>query len=414
MLGEDRVAGARLQERRSSVKEPHPLGAPASADAAFIDAEALDDRLHDLAPELGPRMQGTLWTLAVYGSLWTERSTSYAGALIVNQSVNDAQDMLLDLSHLRGRPATRAARALVEHAVNLHAVLGSPDSAERYYRHSAVASTIEARAGFGLRRLTGNERRSEEHRLKKLARDTRPAFDAAVAEYGSGYVRGWAAANLHDRASAAGLLGLYDYYRFSSAVLHGSAGGATGTVSADYAEPVHRTGPSLALCVTAFHEGIRALDEIVQQLEAARADLDMSPLRDALAELLNYWPTYRRAVLAIDRHLWPREAPPHPVTVLCIFRSGETRWYRHDPRFGVMVEAYPPASGSLSAKQEQGLPRMVAEAQDHMHPDDICVSIAVFGVQVSPRADKPGIPDTALLVPRSSGRLLEEPLVFDL
>lgn len=396
------------------MNSPHPLGIPASPDAPFFDAEALADRLQDLAPELGGRVQDALWTLAVYGSLWTERSTSHAGALIVNQSVNDAQDMLLDLSRLRGRPATRAARAMVEHSVNLHAVLVSPDSAERYYRHTAVASAIEARAAFGLSRLMGNEQRSEAHRLRKLARDTRPAFDAAIAEYGSGYARGWAAANLHDRASAAGLLDLYDYYRFSSVVLHGSAGGATGTVSAAYEEPVHRTGPSLALCVTAFHEGLRALDKIVQQLEGARAELDMSPLRDALAALLDYWPTYRRAVLAIDRHLWPRETPPHPVSVLCIFRSGEARWYWHDPRFGVMVEAHPPAAGSLSAKQERGLPRMIAKARDHMHPQDVCVSIAVFGVRVSPRADKPGIPDTALLVPRSSGRLLDEPLVLDL
>lgn len=393
---------------------PHPLGVPDDSDAVFLDPEALDDRLHDLAPELGPKTQVALWTLAVYGSLWTERSASHAGALIVNQSINDAQDMLLDLSGLRGRPATRAARALVEHAVNLHAVLSSPDSAERYHRHSAVASMVEARAAFGLSRLTGKENRSEAHRLKKLARDTHADFEAAVADYGSGYPRAWAAANLHDRASAAGLLDLYDYYRFSSAVLHGSAGGATGTVSAAYEEPVHRTGPSLALCVTAFHEGLRALDEVVQQLQGARSDLDMSPLRDAVAELLDYWPTYRRAVLAIDRHLWPREAPPHPVAVLCIFRSGETRWYWHDPRFGVMVEAYPPAAGSLSAKQEQGLPTMIAQARDHMHPQDVCVSIAMFGVQVSPRADKPAIPDTALLVPRSSGRLLEEPLVSDL
>lgn len=393
---------------------PHPLGIPASPDTAFIDAEALTTRLHDLAPKLGPLMQGALWPLAVYGSLWTERSASHAGALIVNQSVNDAQDMLLDLSRLRGRPATRAARALVEHAVNLHAVLDSADAAERYYRHSVVASTIEARAAFGLSRLTGSDHRSEAHRLKKLARDTRPALNAAITDYGSGYVRGWAGASLHDRASAAGVLDLYDYYRFSSLVLHGSAGGATGTISAAYEEPVHRTGPSLALCVTAFHEGIRALDEVVQQLQAARSDLDMSPARDAVAELLDYWPSYRRAVLAIDRHLWPREAPPHPVAVLCIFRSGETRWYWHDPRFGVMVEANPPAAGSLSAKQEQSLPRMIADAQDNMHPQDVCVSIAVIGVQVSPLAGKPGISDTALLVPRSSGRLLDEPLVLDL
>jgi hypothetical protein len=392
----------------------NPFGLPEPAESPLFDPASLEDRLAELAPELGEQVQDVLWSLAIYGSLWTERAASHAAALVVNQAVNDAQDMLSDLCRLRGRPATRAARALVEHAVNLHAVLTSGEAADRYYRHRSVGSTVEARAGFGLDRLQGNERRAEVHRLRKLERDGGAALEAAIAKYGRGYLRGWAAANLHDRAEAAGLLDLYDYYRFSSMVLHGAAGGAAGTVSTAQEESVHRVGPSLVLCVTAYHEGIRALDRTVQQLQGVRRDLDVTPLRDALADLLDYWPTYRRAVLAMDHHLWPREAPPHPVTVLCVFRSRETRWYWHDPRFGVMVEAYPPPPGALSPEQARGLPDIIESAYEQMHPDDVCASIAMIGVMVSPRADRPGIPDAALLIPRGSGRILEEPLVLDL
>jgi hypothetical protein len=298
--------------------------------------------------------------------------------------------------------------------VNLHAVLSSADLAERYTRHTAVATSLEARAGFGITRLSGNEYRSEVHRLRKLEREARPAVDAATADYGPAYVRGWAPDNLRDRAEAADLTGLYDYYRFSSIVLHGNAGGVVGTVSDAYAQPVHRTGPSLALCISAFHEGLRAIVEIVRQLQAVQRGLDMSPLQDEIADLLDYWPTYRRAVRSIDRHLWPREAPPHPVAVLCVFRSGKTGWYWHDPRFEVMVEANPPAPGSMTLAQEGRLAAQVAQAERIMEPRDVCVTIAVFGVRVTPRPDKPGIPDQALLVPRDSRRVVKQPLVLDL
>jgi hypothetical protein len=88
------------------------LGLPEPHASDLIDVDVLEDRLLELAPDVGSRVQNVIWALAVYGSLVTQQSVSHAAALIVNQSVNDGQDLLVDLRRLRGRPP-RAQLALL-------------------------------------------------------------------------------------------------------------------------------------------------------------------------------------------------------------------------------------------------------------------------------------------------------------
>ncbi len=393
---------------------PHPLGLTEeeSGEPAFSDVGLLQEQLSELAPGFSHSVQDSILGVVVYGALATTNPASQAVALIINQAVNDAQDLTIELADLHGRPATRTARALVEHAVNLHTVLSSPEAASRYERHSAVASQVEGRAKFGLDRLRAKEYKSEQHRLRKLLRDTAEAFQAAISDYGSRYSRGWASADLFTRATNAGLTDLYEYYRFSSMVLHGAAGGTAGTVSRSYEgrSAVHRTGPSLELCISAYHEGLRALRSIFEQLDAADDVLDMAPALEEIDGVLSHWPEYRRAVKTLDKHLWPSEAPPRPSAVFCIFRSGATRWYMHDPRFGVMVEAAAPAPGAMTEVMEERLKQITKKVARDFPPDDICVTVHVGGLRVAPLPGKQGIPDTAFLIPRSRGRIFEEPI----
>jgi hypothetical protein len=392
-----------------------PFGLPQANEVggAFFSTDSLEEQLIELAPEIHERVAWLLNRLAVDGSLFAHRAPSHAAAVVVNQALNDGQDMLIDLTRLRGRPATRAARALVEHVINLRTIIADPVAADRYVSHGAVAAQVEAEARIGLTRLQGGEHRAERHRLRKLARDSAAQEREALERFGASYRRSWAAESLFERAGRVGLRDLYGYYRLSSMVLHGAVGGAVGTVSREHRQPVHRAGPSLQLCVSAYHEGLRSLAVLGDDLSATPGLPDMTPLLGAIEAVADYWPKYRRAVLVIDRHLWPRDAPPGPVAVLCIFRSGVVRWYWHEPRLGVMVEADPPAQG-LSAEQEAYVREVRSSRMRDWDDRDVCVSIAMLGVTVNPRPDKPALPDAALLVPRSSGRLLEEPLEIPL
>lgn len=390
----------------------NPLGLPPDAEGVFFSPTAVADRVAELAPEMADRVGVLLHRLAVHVSMYTHRAPSHAAALVLNQAVNDSQDLLLDLMEARGRSATRAARALVEHAVNFRSVLTDPAAADRYVRHGFVGAQAEVAARVGTDQLAGAERRSEEHRLRKLARDSRAGYDAALQLFGTAFRRSWAGRNLRHRADKEGLNGIYGYYQLASLVLHGAAGGAAGTVSDRYETMVHRTGPSLRLCVTAYRGGLDALEVLVGDMHGAGAVPDVTPLLEAVQDVSAYWPSYRRSVLAIDRHLWPTEAPPGPVAVLCVFRTGVQRWYWHEPRFGIMIEADPPPPGAVTPMQHANAQASIQARLQDWDDRDLCVSIAMLGVTVTPRRDRPAVPDSAMLVPMASGRVLQEPVVL--
>ncbi len=82
----------------------------------------------------------------------------------------------------------------------------------------------------------------------------------------------------------------------------------------------------------------------------------------------------------------------------------------HDPRFGVMVEAAAPAPDAMTEVMEERLKQITKKVARDFPPDDICVTVHVGGLRVAPLPGKQGIPDTAFLIPRSRGRIFEEPI----
>ncbi len=267
-----------------------PLGLPPDGfEGGPFFTDSLEERLSELAPEIHERVAWLLNRLAVRGSLYAYRAPLHAAAVVVNQAINDGQDLLLDLTRLRGRPATRAARALVEHVVNFRNIIRDPVAADRYVSHGAVAAQLEAEARVGLTRLQGGEHRAERHRLRKLARDSAAEAREALKRFGGIYRRSWSPESLFERAGSVGLTHLYDYYRLSSMVLHGAVAGAAGTVSREHRQPVHRTGPSLQPCVSAYHEGLRSLAVLRGDLSATAGLPDMTPLTEAIEAVADYW-----------------------------------------------------------------------------------------------------------------------------
>jgi len=286
-----------------------------------------------------------------------------AAQAIANQAFNDFQDLLADLLDGRGRPAARAARALIEHAVNLATVTSDEDAAARYLAHGTVAAVVQTDTAIGLNRLRGRDLKAERHRLRKLGQRRREA-EGYVERYGAGFRRSWSASNLRDRASVTGLGDLYDYYRLASMALHGASGGAAATISQGTGRRVHRMGPALAACIPAYHEGIRAFRIIAGTLVSTSRYIDGTEVDDVLDAILEDWPEYRAAMVRVDRWLWPKEPPVGVVSVLAISRSGARRWYLWDVDTEMIIEAEPPQEGLVTPQQNATVEQITADALD--------------------------------------------------
>jgi hypothetical protein len=150
-----------------------------------------------------------------------------AVSVVLTQATNDLIDLLFDSCSGRGRPALRAARSLYELAVTLPEVVGDDARAERYMDHLAVAVASEAKLARPERALRGPARRRYARRRAVLGRESASRVDAAEAKYGRAFKRSWADGSLRDRATKAGFDDEdYEFYRLSSAILHGAAGGS--------------------------------------------------------------------------------------------------------------------------------------------------------------------------------------------
>jgi hypothetical protein len=122
-------------------------------------------------------------------------------SIVVTHAVNDFFDLLDSLGNGRGRPASHAARALIEHLANLADLVRSAEARQRYNAHLAVANQLEATTAIGLTRLRGTERSAYKHQLKKLRASAEQQATAALHQYGSRFTRGWADENLRSLKS---------------------------------------------------------------------------------------------------------------------------------------------------------------------------------------------------------------------
>lgn len=266
-----------------------------------------------------------------------------ASAIVFNQAFNDWLTLTSELAEGSGRSATRTARALVEHAINMADVAASSDMSERYMAHLSLIAEYQHDAQIGLSRLPARVRRSLIHRLKKAAKSEEQAIAASVARYGRQWRLKWSGDNLANRAARHGMNDLYKYYRIASLVMHGAAGGSLGSVRTVSGLDVHRTGPALHLCPMAFHEGHRAFLSVLSSAETVRPDMDFSGTKAVVVEFLDHFAEYRDLIVRLDEDVWPTSPPGEPRSVIAIARNGRTKWFWYDPQIGLLFEAEPPS-----------------------------------------------------------------------
>lgn len=377
--------------------------------------QSIGDRVSQEMPSLGQMVSRAHFEVLSASRRFHSATRRGAATEIANQATNDFNDLVFDLLDARGRPATRAARALIEHLVNLSDVVSNTELAERYLAHATLMPILEAEAKVGVALLTGSERQAEEHRLKSLGRRHKAAAEAAISKYGNAFRRSWAPDTLYTRAGRHGFQNLYHYYRLSSQVLHGAAGGAMGSVKEIEGKFVHRSGPALALLPLAYYEGLQAFKAFLKILAHLSPSVDMQQASDAVGALLAAWPAYRKAVRNVDRWLWPETPPTGPLAILGVSRSGTRRWFCHEPELGLIVEAIPPNESQFAPGQRERLEQLAERAKPTMFANqDQWVTVAVAGVIVNPKPGARWINSAAILVHDSFGRRLEEPVIIDL
>ncbi len=254
-----------------------------------------------------------------------------------SMAINDFADLLFDLLAGRGRPAARGCRSLFENLVTVLDVVDDPVAGQRFLAHRAVVEQLASGLTWEVEQLSDRERRSEQHRLHALGRDSKDQAAAATDQYGPAFRRGWAGKTLKDRAAAHGLAADYAVYQLMSAVLHGSSGGALGTVRQRGIQGLvtHRLGPALSLCPLAYLRGVTYFRLLLERLVAHSGRTDLAaraqPLLEGLGVLLDLWPSYRRAIVDLDEQMWASALPvPTQVTVLALDREGSVTWWIWD------------------------------------------------------------------------------------
>lgn len=370
--------------------------------AARGEVESHDFRrlIADGVPGLG----GALWAVtqeqvALTSQVLSDSHTHESVRLLFNLAVNDLFDLLDDLRVGSGRSAMRASRALVEHAINMHTIVGSLSEASRYAEHldQGPALALELRVGHD--RLNGAERRAYLRSLSKVGEAARERFETAVAEHGAWFRRGWTQSNLRDRASRTGLDHIYRYYQLASLVTHGSAGGSVGTVrNSAINTRTFRTGPALDLAPVAMWSGLAGYREVLTGLAKVRTDIGFDAYTGALDALDRLWADYFLALRTIDQDVWPQNPVRPPMTVLAFTKTRRRRWYLHLPRDGVLLQARDP---DLPATVEQQVARLIDEVVTHQpgmfRNDQRWITAVIEHVTVTPDDGGIWLPDTALL-----------------
>jgi hypothetical protein len=299
----------------------------------------------------------------------------------------------------------RAARSVIEHAINLRTVTSSLAEASRYAEHLDLGPAMMVDLEPGADRLNAAARRKYTRALRKAGVASKRRFNAGVAEHGHWFSRNWTKRTLKDRATVAGLEHLYTYYKLGSLVSHGSAAGSLGTVfDSPNGFRIFRTGLSLELAPVAMWAGIAGYREVLSALQAVRPDLEVDAYSDGLDALDGLWAEYFAALAKIDRALWPTAPVEAPSAVLAFTQSKVRRWYLHLPMTGALIRAKTPDLPAwMEDRIDQLVDRIVTEQPDLFRPDQRWVTVRVANVTVTPEAHAEAIPDTALFQSSPSG-----------
>jgi hypothetical protein len=239
-----------------------------------------------------------------------------------------------------------------------------------------------------------------------------------IAQYGSSFRANWASASLRDRATKYGLGHEYEFYRLASMVLHGSAGGAKGTLSTAYPLPVQRTGPSLQLCPPAYVQGLTYFRGLVERAMNDLPGVTGAPLLTLLDKSLEVWPEYRRLLTKWDEELWPEDIQDvgiGPYAILAVSRGNRRRWYLHDRALELVIQADPPAPGDLTQEQTHSIDLFIAGLPPGDGRTDDWTTFGVPWIRVIPKAGAKWVPEAAILPPKDerSRRRLKKPKRID-
>jgi hypothetical protein len=193
-----------------------------------IAREAYTRLLEEAAPGFSEAVEvAVVHQQLLMSQIVTAPSVPRSVRLIYSLAASDLGDLFHDALRGAGRSAIRAARSVVEHAINAHSVIYDTDLSDRYMAHLSQGPLLLAE--LSIEELVESKvGRSVRHDLNKAAREARPTWDEAVRDFGPPFRKAWAVANLHDRAVTAGSEDLYTFYRLASSVAHGSAAGAAG------------------------------------------------------------------------------------------------------------------------------------------------------------------------------------------
>ena len=347
-------------------------------------AKQIDSRL----PELNEMLNAVAGQTAVF---IRQAHGAYRGGIggepvLLSQALNDFLDTLFDASAGRGRSALRSARGLFELLVAAKDVFHDLASETRYAAHEVVVAQLEARIDTVTKELGGKARKSDEHRRKKLSRDTLDRYQSAINTYGKKFQSTWASMDLASRATTHGLQDEYDFYRLSSAVLHGSSGGALGIKKTVGNEIIHRTGPALQLCPIALLQALRFFDAIVAEYTKRHPEAKgvCSDLRASLKEARKLWPDYYEVMYGLDKEFWPDTPPPNLQGLLVISSFPRTKtWYIHDVQAGLVRLAEPPLR--IESDQQMSLDAVTKYIFDTQPMSGEMISIGVFGVTLTPK-----------------------------
>ena len=333
---------------------------------------------------------------------------SSAVKLILNQGVNDFIDLVSNIQDGSGRPAIRASRSLIEHAVNMWTVVENPKQAARYLDHLELGPALMFEQQIGADLLDKVSRRGYLHALKKSGQHARARFEDKVKVYGPSFRRGWADQNLRTRAEAAGLGQLYPYYQLASLIAHGSAGGNVGSRSVDSQNrTTFRTGQALELAPTALEMGMRAQRALLAGLQRELKSLDIATYEAGLSGLFALWPKYARAISELDKELWPTGPVQAPAAMLAISRRGRWNWYVHVPHLKSLLPAKDPTLEPHLEERLRELTKQLLSDIDQYFGDRRINLVDVFGVQLTVDPSKKSFPDTALMATLKDGEVWE-------
>lgn len=321
-----------------------------------------------------------------------------ATRLIVNQAVSDFADLLNDADRMSGRSAMRAARAVVEHAINLRTVIDDKPRADRYTDHLSQAALIQDAEKFGADGLPGGYGKSVRFRLRKAARDAGPKFEAALKRHGTAFKRSWSAGNLHDRAMAQGQSHLYEFYRFASLTTHGSAASMANARRPNEYGFVNRIGIDPGMTPTALYGGVHALADVVTTLKDAGIRADHAAAAQALQDLAGFWAHLHYVISNFETAFFERTTRPDSPTIVAVARSRQIRWYLHDDQQKVLQPANEPPLSSLERAVVEGLASWVAaSAAEFQDPSVNWVGVRLPGTQSpTPQLTRTTIPETAI------------------